>query len=157
MKKCIFAGSFDPITLGHIDIVNRALTIFDKVIIAVGKNVGKHSLLDDKEKEMLINEVFKNNEKVDVLLYEGFTGDLCNQLDVNTIIRGLRNAKDFDYEYSLDVVNKKLFPNVETLYFATNQNYLHISSSYVREILSFGGNVEEFVPKCVQEYLVNRK
>jgi len=152
MNKCIFAGSFDPITLGHVDVINRSLKIFDKCIVAVGKNVGKKSLLSDEEKVLLIKKTFEKNPNVEVILYDGFTGELCRKLGVKSIVRGVRNSKDFDYEFSIDIVNKKLFPEIETIYLATRQENLHISSSFVREILAFNGDIEMFVPKCVNDF-----
>lgn len=156
MKKCMFVGSFDPITLGHVDVINRSCVIFDKVVVAIGKNVGKKSLLTDEEKVELVKKTFEGNSNVEVVLYNEFTGELCRKLKVGTIVRGVRTSKDFDYEYAIDMVNKKLFPEIDTVYLASRQQNLHISSSYVREILAFNGDIEQFVPKCVNEFFLEK-
>lgn len=149
MKKCIFPGSFDPITNGHIDIIKRALTIFDEVVISLVRNKDKKYMFSESERMKFIEDAFSCEPRVKVMAFSGMTLELSKQLEIDTVIRGIRDGKDFDFESSMNFVNKKLYPKMETVFFATSQETLHISSSYVREILIFGGDISGFVPKVV--------
>lgn len=153
MSSCIFNGSFDPITNGHIDIIKRALNIFDKVFVVVMQNRAKDSLFTVEERIEMINLAFENEKRVVPMSYGGMTVNLCKELGINTIIRGVRDTKDYEFESSLDIVNKKLLADFETIMLPTRQELLHISSSFVREIISFGGDVSPFLPKDVENYI----
>ncbi|MGC8977017.1 MAG: pantetheine-phosphate adenylyltransferase [Candidatus Ratteibacteria bacterium] len=151
MKKIgVYPGTFDPITYGHIDIVERSLKIFDKVIIAVSGFQKKNFLFSIEERIQLIKEIFKNNENVEVEGFDGLLIDYLKKKNIYVIIRGLRAISDFDYEFQMVLVNRKLCKEVETIFLMPREEFFFISSSIVKEIAKLGGNVSCFVPKNVE-------
>ncbi len=156
MKLAIFAGSFDPITNGHMDVIERSLKLFDKLIIAVGDNVDKKGFLTTLEKKELIEKSCSMLENVEVVTYSSLTTTLFEEFNAVTVVRGVRDVADFQFENSLFYVNSKLKENFETIYLPCRQENLHISSSFVREILRFNGDVSDFVPKEVNDFLINK-
>ncbi len=153
MTIAIFPGSFDPITYGHIDILEKGCKIFDKVIIAVAYNIEKQGFLPVDSRINLIKECVKNIKNAEVDSFEGLTVNYAKKHNAEFIIRGLRNSKDFEYEFEMEGVNKILNPKIQTVYFTPNSQNSFISSSAVREILKNNGDVSEFVPLCVENYL----
>lgn len=149
MKIAVFPGSFDPITIGHVSMINRALPLFDKVVIAIGINTSKNKLFSLEQRINWIQEVFKNESKVEVKRFEGLTVDFCKQIGAQYIIRGLRNSSDFDYEKTIAQLNGELNPEVETLFFISHPMHSHISSTIVREIIRVKGDASSLVPKEV--------
>lgn len=148
MKKAIFPGSFDPLTLGHCEIIEKATQIFDEVIVSVGNNSEKkYKFTLDKRLEFISSE-FKNNPKVIVKSYDGLTAEFCKKMNVNHIVRGLRNPADFEFEKKIALFNNSL-EKIETIFFLTSPNYAFISSSIVREIIDNNGDYRKFVPKSV--------
>lgn len=145
----IFAGSFDPITKGHENIVRRALPLFDKIIVAVGQNADKKNLFSVEERVDFIKKTFADTPKIAVETYEGLTVDFCKKHNANFLLRGLRNASDFEFERDIASFNKKLSPNLETIFMLTEPEYSHISSSVVREVLRYGGDVSAFLPNII--------
>jgi len=145
MKIAVFAGTFDPFTIGHQDIVNRALPIFDKIIIAIGENEDKKPLFPVAERIKIINKSFHIQPKVVVENYNGLTGEFCKKIDARYLIRGVRNAADFQYESDLAQANKELF-GLETVFFVTSPTLSHISSSLVRELFKNKGNYQHYIP-----------
>ena len=148
MRRAIFPGSFDPITLGHVDIINRALPLFDEIIIAIGVNTDKTYMFSLEERLNFIKENYSNQPKIKVETYSGLTIDFCQKLGVEFILRGLRNPADFEFEKAIAQTNRKL-STVETVFLLTSADTSFISSSIVRDILRNGGNIEGFVPKSV--------
>lgn len=149
MKTAIFPGSFDPFTRGHANIVEQALQLFDHVVIAIGDNVGKRSLLSLTNRLRLIRRLYENNPKVSCVAYSTLTGELAEEMGAEAIIRGVRNAIDFEYERTMAQTNKRLFPGITTVILLTPPELNDVSSSTVRELLQFGRDVEEFMPEGI--------
>ena len=148
MKKAVFPGSFDPITIGHCEIIEKACEIFDELIVSVGNNSDKDYKFSLDQRLKFISNKFKNNSKVYVEKYEGLTVDFCKTKNIKHIVRGLRNPADFEFEKKIALFNNSL-EDVETIFFLTSPNNAFISSSMVREIMDNGGNFKKFVPNSV--------
>ncbi|MEK9650118.1 MAG: pantetheine-phosphate adenylyltransferase [Gammaproteobacteria bacterium] len=150
MKIAIYPGSFDPLTFGHIDILERATALFDKVIIGVAESKAKKPLFSVDERLALINEMFADNNKIESLGYsEKLTVDLARENNAVAIIRGLRAVADFEYEFQLATMNRSLAPDIESIFFTPKDTLIYVSSSLVKEIAQFGGDVTRFVPEHV--------
>ena len=148
MKKAVFPGSFDPITIGHCEIIEKACEIFDELIVSVGNNSDKDYKFSLDQRLKFISNKFKNNSKVYVEKYEGLTVDFCKTKNIKHIVRGLRNPADFEFEKKIALFNNSL-EDVETIFFLTSPNNAFISSSMVREIMDNGGDFKKFVPNSV--------
>ena len=148
MKKAVFPGSFDPITLGHLDVINRGLSLFDEVIIAIGVNTDKKHMFSLEERKLHIENAFKNEPRIKVSTYKGLTVDYCKTVKADYILRGLRNSTDFNYEQSIAQTNSTL-ANIESVFLVCTPNVSNISSSIVRDIIRNGGNCRALVPKSV--------
>ena len=148
MKRAIFPGSFDPITLGHYDIIKRSITLFDEVIVAIGINAEKKYMFSIEERMKFISEAFKEEPKVKVVSYKGLTVDFCNKNNVKFILRGLRNPADFEFEKAIAHTNRDLAP-IETVFLLTAANTSYISSSIVRDVIRNNGDYTKLVPKSV--------
>lgn len=151
MKIAIFPGSFDPITNGHIDLVRRFAPLFDKIIVAVGVNSAKKGLFSVEQRMKWLDEVFVNDPTIDVGSFTGLTVNFCKKEGAKYLIRGLRNASDFDYEKTISQLNNIIGDNVETLFFISKPEYSHISSTIVREIIKGKGDISTFVPEFMAE------
>ena len=150
MKIAIYPGSFDPLTFGHIDILERAASLFDKVIVGVAESKAKKPLFTVDERLALIDEMFADNDKIESLGYsEKLTVDLARENNAIAIIRGLRAVADFEYEFQLATMNRSLAPDIESIFFTPKDTLIYVSSSLVKEIAQFGGDVTRFVPKHV--------
>jgi len=149
MKQALFPGSFDPITLGHYDIIKRGVKLFDEVIVAIGINSDKKYMFTLKERQKFITEAFKDEPKVKVVTYSGLTVDFCNEIGVEYILRGLRNPADFEFEKAIAHTNRKM-AKIETVFLLTAANTSFISSSIVREVIRHKGNYEILVPSSVR-------
>jgi pantetheine-phosphate adenylyltransferase len=154
-KIAVFPGSFDPITVGHQSIIERACKMFDKVIVAIGENADKTSYFSIDQRIRWIEKIFANEPKVSVTKYSGLTVDYCKKVNANFILRGLRTSADFEFERSIGQVNKKLFPEIETVFLLTAPEHTAINSSIVREILRHGGDANQFVPEEID--LLNKE
>jgi pantetheine-phosphate adenylyltransferase len=149
MRKAIFPGSFDPITLGHEDIIRRSIPLFDEIVIAIGVNAEKKYMFSIDQRKHFIEETFKDEPKVSVLVYEGLTIDLCHKINANFILRGLRNPADFEFEKAIAHTNRRL-SKIETVFLLTAARTSYISSSIVRDVIRNGGEYELLVPEAVR-------
>ena len=156
MKNAIYPGSFDPITFGHIDIIKRAADIFDQLTVSVLNNTKKTPLFSVEERVKMIKEVTKDLPNVQVTSYEGLLVDYCKKSNSNVIIRGLRAITDFEYELQLAQTNRKLGENVDTVFLDTSLEYSYLSSSTVKEVASFGGDISKFVPDFIADEIEKR-
>ena len=150
MKKSIFPGSFDPITLGHLDIINRGLPLFDEIVIAIGINADKSYMFSLEKRIQFIEETFKDEPKISVTTYAGLTTDFCKEIGAEIILRGLRNPADFEFEKAIAQTNRKL-SGIDTVFFLTSADTSFISSSIVRDVHRNGGDIKGLVPKSVLE------
>jgi len=149
MKKAIFPGSFDPITLGHEDIIKRGISLFDEIVIAIGVNAEKKYMFSLEERKRFIEETFKDEPKISVITYEGLTIDLAKKLNANFILRGLRNPADFEFEKAIAHTNRRM-SKIETVFLLTAAQTSFISSSIVRDVLRNNGKYEMLVPEAVR-------
>lgn len=149
MKVAVFPGSFDPITLGHYDIIKRGSTLFDKIIIAIGVNAEKKYMFPLEERKRFIEEAFKDSPNIEVITYEGLTIDLCKKVGAKFILRGLRNPADFEFEKAIAHTNR-LLSKIETVFLLTAAQTSYISSSIVRDVLRHGGDYTKLVPDSVR-------
>ena len=146
MKRAVYPGSFDPLTLGHLDIIRRSAGIVDELVVSVLHNSAKNSLFSTDERVSMIKEVTKDIPNVKVTTFDGLLVDYVKQIDASMIIRGLRAVTDFEYELQLTQTNHILNPEVETIFLTTNLQYSYLSSTIVKEIASYGGDISKFVP-----------
>ncbi|MFC4076438.1 pantetheine-phosphate adenylyltransferase [Salinithrix halophila] len=153
MRLAVYPGSFDPITVGHLDIIRRGARVFDKVVVAVLHNSKKHPLFSVKERTSMIREVTAEIHNVDVDSFEGLLIDYVHGRNASTVIRGLRAITDFEYELQFASMMKKLDPDVETLFMMTNNQYSFLSSGIVKEVAQYGGNIKDLVPPVVERAL----
>ena len=149
MKRAIFPGSFDPITLGHISVIQRALPLFDQIIVAIGNNSQKNYMFDLKQREDWIKGAFVNEPKILVDIYQGLTVNYCESKEAKFILRGLRNQQDFEFERNISQMNKKLNDEIETVFLFTDLEYAAINSSIVRDIIRNGGDANQFLPENI--------
>ena len=158
MKKiALFAGSFDPFTRGHEAVVEGALRLFDEVVIGVGENVAKRGLLSIDARCRLIEDVYANEARVRVAKYSTLTGDFAREVGATALVRGVRNTVDFEFERTIEATNRQLFPELTTVLLVTPAEYMHISSSTVRELLAFSRSVDELLPSGIDiENYLNR-
>ncbi len=150
-RICLFPGTFDPVTFGHIDIVKRALPLFDKLFIGIGMNVNKQPMFSAEQRSKWFKEIFVNEPKVDVLVYNGLTVDCCKKVNANYVLRGIRYVNDFEYEKAIADMNRSLDEKVETVFLTCLPQYTSVASTLVRDVIRNGGNVSQFVPAIVLE------
>jgi len=151
LKIAIYPGSFDPITCGHLDIIKRSCKVFDKVIVAVLNNGSKKPMFSVSERMQLINRCIKDLPNCEVDSFDGLLMDYAKKKNADTVIRGLRAMSDFEYEFQMALLNKKLNPDIETMFMVTSLNCLYMSSSVVKEICLYGGNTQGLVPEEIIE------
>ena len=149
MRKAIFPGSFDPITLGHEDIIRRGIPLFDEIVIAIGVNAEKKYMFSLEDRKRFIEETFKNEPKISIVVYEGLTIDLCQKINANFILRGLRNPADFEFEKAIAHTNRRM-SKIETVFLLTAAKTSFISSSIVRDVIRNNGQYELLVPEAVK-------
>lgn len=156
MKLAICPGSFDPITNGHLDVIQRAAKLFDKVIVLVAVNAGKHALFTPEERCKLIRHTVAGLPNVEVDAYGGLLADYAREKKAVAIVKGLRAMSDFEYEFQMALTNRKLCAGVETVFLTTSAEYMYLSSSLVKEVAGLGGDISEFVPACVLEDILTK-
>lgn len=157
MRICLFPGTFDPVTLGHIDIINRALPLFDKVIIGIGRNVNKQPMFSEQQRLQWLKDIYRNNDKVEAVVYEGLTVDCCKEYHANFILRGIRYVNDFEYEKAIADMNRSLAEHIETIFLTCLPQYTSVASTLVRDVLKNGGDVAQFLPEEVNHSIFKDK
>lgn len=155
-RICLFPGTFDPITLGHVDIITRALPLFDRIIVAVGINAGKAPMFSAAQRQLWIEEIFKDEPRVNGAVYEGLTVDYCREIGARFILRGIRYVSDFEYEKTIADANRTMDPGLETIFLTGEPKYTSVASTIVRDILRNGGNASPFIPEVVQRSLTEQ-
>jgi pantetheine-phosphate adenylyltransferase len=149
MKVALFPGSFDPFTMGHAAIVEDGLKIFDRIIIGIGSNSDKNGLLTVENRKRLIDDIYKDDDRVEAAIYNSLTGDYCRQVSAQFLLRGMRNTVDYEYERNMMLINQKLFPEITTVLLFTPTEYVAISSSIIRELVHFGGDPSDLMPQNI--------
>jgi pantetheine-phosphate adenylyltransferase len=150
MRTAVFPGSFDPITLGHVDIIKRGLLIFDKIIIGIGNNADKKYMFPLDQRESWIKETFTDESRIEVQVYNGLTVDFCKKNNSGFILRGLRNAADFEFEKAIAHMNAGISTGIETIFVLSDLKYGALSSSIIRDIIRNGGNAAKFLPEAIR-------
>ena len=148
-RICLFPGTFDPVTLGHVDIINRALPLFDKIVVGIGLNSAKAPMFSADQRLQWISEIYKDEERVVGAMYEGRTIYYCKQIGANFILRGIRYVSDFEYEKTIADANRTLDKSIETIFLTGEPQYTSVASTIVRDIIRNGGNAAPFIPELV--------
>lgn len=150
-RICLFPGTFDPVTLGHVDIIDRSLDLFDKVVIGIGKNTSKVPMYSEEKRLEWLKEIYKNEPKVDALVYEGLTAECCKRVGAKFILRGIRYVNDFEYEKAIADMNRSLDSTIETIFLTCLPKYTSVASTLVRDVIRNGGDVSQFLPEVVRK------
>jgi pantetheine-phosphate adenylyltransferase len=148
-RICLFPGTFDPVTLGHVDIIDRALPLFDKIIVGIGLNTSKAPMFSAEQREQWINEIYKNEPKVEGAIYEGLTVEFCKKIGAHFILRGIRYVSDFEYEKTIADANRTLDNSIETIFLTGEPKYTSVASTIVRDIIRNHGDASHFLPDIV--------
>lgn len=148
-RICLFPGTFDPVTLGHVDIINRALPLFDKIVVGIGLNATKEPMFSAEQRKKWIGEIYKKEPKVEGAIYEGLTVDFCKKINAKFILRGIRYVSDFEYEKTIADANRTLDRSIETIFLTGEPKYTSVASTIVRDILRNGGDASHFLPEVV--------
>ena len=156
-RIALFPGTFDPITIGHLDIISRSLGLFDKVVIGIGRNVNKLPMFSEEQRIAWIKEIYKDNPRVDAVLYDGLTIKCCQQVNAHYIIRGIRYVNDFEYEKAIADMNRSLDFQIETVFLTCLPQYTSVASTLVRDVIRNGGDVAQFLPQVVADYIKSTK
>jgi len=150
-KICLFPGTFDPVTLGHTDIIGRALPLFDKLVIGIGRNSNKTGMFSEEQRLEWLREIYKDEPRIQVLAYDGLTVNCCKLVGANFILRGIRYVNDFEYEKAIADMNRSLAHNVETIFLTCLPKYTSVASTLVRDVIRNKGDVSQFLPDVVKE------
>jgi pantetheine-phosphate adenylyltransferase len=148
-RICLFPGTFDPVTLGHVDIINRAIPLFDKIIVGIGKNVTKAPMFSAERRLEWIREIYRNESRVEGAIYEGLTVEFCKKVNAKYILRGIRYVSDFEYEKTIADANRTLDNSIETIFLTGEPKYTSVASTIVRDIIRNGGDASHFLPEIV--------
>ena len=152
-RICLFPGTFDPVTLGHVDIINRAIPLFDKIIVGIGMNTSKAPMFSPAQRLQWVKEIYKDEDRVDAATYEGLTVDFCREIGALFILRGIRYVSDFEYEKAIADANRTLDKGIETFFLTGEPKYTSVGSTIVRDIIRNGGDASPFLPDAVIESL----
>lgn len=152
-RICLFPGTFDPVTLGHVDIINRALPLFDKIIVGIGMNTSKAPMFSDQQRLNWIKEIYKDEDRVEGAVYEGLTINFCQKIGAHFILRGIRYVSDFEYEKTIADANRTLDRGIETVFLTGEPKYTSVASTIVRDIIRNGGDASHFLPEIVYNSL----
>ena len=155
MRKAIYPGTFDPITNGHIDVIHRASNLFDSITVAVAKNAGKQPMFDEEKRVQLIKENFEKSSNVEVIAFDGLIVDLADKLGAVALIRGLRVASDFEYEFQMAQMNRHLNDSIETVYLMPTEEHFFTSSNLIKQVFKFTDREKQLIPENVHQALVN--
>ena len=150
-RICLFPGTFDPVTLGHTDIINRALPLFDKLFIGIGRNSNKTAMYSESQRLSWLKEIYKDEPKIGVLAYDGLTVNCCKAIGADFILRGIRYVNDFEYEKAIADMNRSLAHNVETIFLTCLPEFTSVASTLVRDVIKNGGDVSQFLPDPVRK------
>lgn len=150
-RIALFPGTFDPITIGHLDIIHRALPLFDKLVIGIGRNANKSAMFSEEQRMKWIKEIFRENPNVSVAVYEGLTVECCRKVGANFIVRGIRYVNDFEYEKAIADMNRSLDRDIETVFLTCLPQYTSVASTLVRDVIRNGGDARQFLPQAVSK------
>lgn len=156
-RIALFPGTFDPITIGHIDIIDRAIPLFDKLIIGIGRNSNKAPMFSEEQRMGWINEIYNNNPDVEAVIYDGLTINCCKRVGANFILRGIRYVNDFEYEKAIADMNRSLDNNIETVFLTCLPQFTSVASTLVRDVIRNGGDARQFLPYAVANSIMNGK
>ena len=156
-RTCLFPGTFDPVTLGHIDIINRAIPLFDKLVIGIGRNTNKVPMFSEEQRLQWLLDIYKEEPKVEAVVYDGLTVNCCKSVGANFILRGIRYVNDFEYEKAIADMNRSIDGHIETIFLTCLPQYTSVASTLVRDVLKNGGDVSQFLPKVVNQSILNSK
>ncbi len=148
-RICLFPGTFDPVTLGHVDIIDRSLPLFDKIVVGIGLNTSKEPMFSPEKRREWINEIYKNESRVEGAVYEGLTVEFCKKIGAKFILRGIRYVSDFEYEKTIADANRTLDRSIETIFLTCEPKYTSVASTIVRDIIRNGGDASHFLPEIV--------
>lgn len=155
MRICLFPGTFDPLTLGHVDIINRAIPLFDKIVVGIGKNTTKGPMFSPEKRLEWIRKIYKDEARVEGAIYEGLTVEFCKKINAKFILRGIRYVSDFEYEKTIADANRTLDKTIETIFLTGEPKYTSVASTIVRDIIRNGGDSSHFLPEIVFKSLKN--
>ena len=153
-RIALFPGTFDPITIGHIDVIDRALPLFDKLIIGIGRNANKAPMFSEEQRLNWLKNIYGNNPKIEAVVYEGLTVDCCKKVGANFIVRGIRYVNDFEYEKAIADMNRTLDSQIETVFLTCLPQYTSVASTLVRDVIRNGGDARRFLPAVVYDSLL---
>ncbi len=148
-RSALFPGTFDPITIGHLDIIQRALPLFDRLIIGIGRNANKSAMFSEEQRLRWIKEIYNNQPNVEAVVYEGLTVDCCKRVNANFILRGIRYVNDFEYEKAIADMNRSMDNHIETVFLTCLPQYTSVASTLVRDVIRNGGDASQFLPDLV--------
>ncbi len=156
LRVCLFPGTFDPVTLGHIDIINRAMPLFDKLIVGIGRNVNKVPMFSEEQRLQWVKDIYKDQPKVAAVVYDGLTVNCCKMVGANFILRGIRYVNDFEYEKAIADMNRSLDGHIETIFLTCLPQFTSVASTLVRDVYKNGGDVSQFLPGIVNSSITKK-